>query len=312
MNDEKVNANEKVAERHPKPAFLQINALTGSGHTESGLNTPMRSSTPQPGSPPPSQLPSSVQSEAQQPQPDSTKTGSRPLAESQWWSAASQPGNLLVALGGNACIYHREIPLYKRFEIWTRILSWDRKWVYIVSHFVEAGAFKPPRYILQPSKGVKPWVVKGEKMDEFKGMSEEEKKSAWRKRIYASSVSKYVVKKGRLTIPPELVLQRSEMLPPKPPGAKSTFEMGYMPPKMEEGKQEQGTPESGSTFDVLEESLFQNEDSEDEWTWEKCERMRLKGLKLAQHFDALDGLRKAFDGGEDGVMGVFTDLVGNI
>lgn len=186
----------------------------------------------------------------------------------------------------------------------------------MVSHFVEAGAFRPPRYVLQPWKGVGTWVVKGEKGKgltgkELKGMSAEEKRRFWRRKIYASSISKYVVKKGRLTIPPELVLARSEMLPPKPPGAKSTFETGYTPPKIDSPPNGE-TPESGSTLDVMEESLFNEERSEGEWTWEKCEAMRVKGLKLAQHFDALDGLRETFDGGEMGVMGVYTDLIGNI
>jgi len=279
-----------------KTAFLQIGALAGSGNTESGINTPQRSSSPQRSGSPSASL--------------TAPQASQSLTEAEFMAEAQKPGNLLIALGGTSCAFHREIPPYTRFEMWTRVLSWDRKWIYVVCHFVEAGAFDPPRYILQPWKGVRSWMVRGAGgTNTLAVMSDAEKKTLFRKKIYASSISKYVVKKGRLTIPPELVLERSEMLPPRPPGVKSAFST---PQTTDSPKQE--TPESGSTLDVFEESLFPDSDgaSGEEWTWEKCEKMRLKGLKLAQHFDALDGLRETFDGGEDGSMGVFTDLIGNI
>ena len=43
-----------------KAPFLRISALAGSGNTESGVNTPNRVATPQPGSLPPHALPSSL------------------------------------------------------------------------------------------------------------------------------------------------------------------------------------------------------------------------------------------------------------
>ena len=290
-----------------KSSFLTISALAGSCNTESGLNTPSRVATPQPGSSPPS----SSSSLPAAPAGSSSGGERRELTESEWWTAATKPGNLLIALGGNLCLYHREIPPFTRYEVWTRVLSWDRKWLYVVSHFVEAGAFRPKNYVLQPWKGSrsKGWVGKGEGERE---LSEEEKRARLRKKVYASSVTKYVVKKGRLTIPPELVLARSEMLPPRPAGAPSTFNTGYMPPKSESPKAGSADGSSNETLDVLEESLFPKDEEDGEWTWEKCEAMRLKGLKLAQHFDALDGLRDVFDGGENGALGVYKDLIGNI
>ena len=289
-----------------KAPFLRISALAGSGNTESGADTPNRVPTPQPDSPPPASFSLSAA-----PAESSAGGERRQLTESEWWAAATKPGNLLIALGGNSCHFHREIPPYTRFEIWTRVLSWDRKWLYVVSHFVEEGAFRPKNYILQLRRGSrsKGWVGKG--VGEG-GLSEEERRMKLRKKVYASSVSKYVVKKGRLTIPPELVLARSEMLPPRPAGAQSTFSTGYMPPKLENQKAESADGSSSGTLDVLEDSLFPKDDEDGEWTWEKCETMRLKGLKLAQHFDALDGLRDVFDGGEKGAMGIYTDLIGGI
>ena len=293
-------------EKASKVPFLRISALAGSGNTESGLNTPSRVATPQPGTPP--HASSSLSAAA--PAESSSASERRELTESEWWSVATKPGNLLIALGGNSCHYHREIPPYTRFEIWTRVLSWDRKWLYVVSHFVEEGAFRPKSYILQPRKGSrsKGWVGK----QEGEVLSEEERRTKLRRKVYASSVSKYVVKKGRLTIPPELVLARSEMLPPRPAGAPSTFNTGYMPPKSEVQNVDNADGSSSVTLDVLEESLFPKDEEDGEWTWEKCETMRLRGLKLAQHFDALDGLREVFDGGERGAMGIYTDLVGGI
>ena len=292
-----------------KAPFLRISALAGSGNTESGFNTPNRVATPQPSSPPRHAVPSYLSPAA--PAESSSANEKKELTESEWWAAATKPGNLLIALGGNSCHYHREIPPYTRFEIWTRVLSWDRKWLYVVSHFVEEGAFRPEKYILQPRKGSrsKGWVGKGESGE---SLSEEERKTKLRGKVYASSVSKYVVKKGRLTIPPELVLARSEMLPPRPAGAPSTFNTGYMPPKLENQKAESADGSSSGTLDVLEGSLFSKDEEDGEWTWENCEAMRLRGLKLAQHFDALDGLRDVFDGGEKGAMGIYTDLIGGI
>ncbi|CAK40115.1 uncharacterized protein An09g01760 [Aspergillus niger] len=51
-------------------------------------------------------------------------------------------GELNIALGSTACVFKREIKPYQAYEIHTRLLSWDEKWVYFVSHFVKTGGKK--------------------------------------------------------------------------------------------------------------------------------------------------------------------------
>jgi hypothetical protein len=48
-------------------------------------------------------------------------------------------GKYFVALGAVSCFFQRQIEPFQAFEIWTRVLSWDRKWLYLVSHIVEKG-----------------------------------------------------------------------------------------------------------------------------------------------------------------------------
>lgn len=237
----------------------------------------------------------------------------RDMTEEEFMAVAAQPGNLLIALGSVACFFHREVAPYKQFEIWTRLLTWDRKWMYIVSYFVEAGAFQPGEYFLQPWRKNK----KGEKSKEGEAVKGQKEKIHGK--ILATSIATYVVKKGRLTIPPEIVLQRSGMLPERPRGVPSAF---FTPTGSVSTTPNPGTvnsvesnPEATtarSVADVLEESLFPDSTSEDigEWTWERMEKERIRGLKFAQAFDGLNVLREEFDCGEGGVLGVFPDLLG--
>lgn len=37
-------------------------------------------------------------------------------------------GRHLIALGGISCLFKKEILPYKKYEMWTRVLCWDRKW----------------------------------------------------------------------------------------------------------------------------------------------------------------------------------------
>ncbi|KAI1429117.1 capsule polysaccharide biosynthesis protein [Xylaria sp. FL1777] len=94
-----------------------------------------------------------------------------------------------VVLGGVQCSFKKELKPYQRYEMWSRILSWDRKWLYVVTHFVEKGAVKP---------GSRP--------------------EDWQKKIHASGLSKYVFKIGRLTVHPAVLIEASDMLPERPGG----------------------------------------------------------------------------------------------
>lgn len=97
--------------------------------------------------------------------------------------AEGKPGQLRPILGSVHCSFKKEIRAYEKYEVRSRILGWDAKWLIIASWFV-----LPAR----------------------KGQSEE---------LCASALSKYVIKKGRITVKPELALKISGWLPPKPADA---------------------------------------------------------------------------------------------
>lgn len=47
-----------------------------------------------------------------------------------------QSHHLNIVLGSTCVIFHWEIGLLQKCDIWSRVLGWDGKWVYIVSYFV--------------------------------------------------------------------------------------------------------------------------------------------------------------------------------
>lgn len=120
--------------------------------------------------------------------------------------AVKSKGKYIVALGAVACVFRKEIKPLESFDIWTKVLTWDDKWLYIISHIVKKDAMKPTKYFLQPWK-------KGAKKTEPVAGSEEKDMT---KSIFATSIAKYVLKKGRLTVAPEILLSRGDLLPPKP------------------------------------------------------------------------------------------------
>lgn len=203
-------------------------------------------------------------------------------------------GKFAIALGGITCHFRREIAPYAKFEIHTRLLCWDRKWLYLVSHLVKAGVARPATYALQPwkrGKGVEA---------EQEGAYREKLKAA----VFASSIAKYVVKKGRMTVPPEDVLRRSGLLPVRPSSLDdSSSGTGNTSPE-----QGAATP-NGAAPELLASSVVPNGDDDTEWTWEKVEAERARGMKLAELFAGLDGLHEEFNGGRDGVLGEYPDLL---
>ncbi|KAI9927086.1 hypothetical protein ASPWEDRAFT_177546 [Aspergillus wentii DTO 134E9] len=91
--------------------------------------------------------------------------------------AQGKKGFLGFILGSVYTNFKREIPAYAKYEVKSHIASYDQKWIYIVTYFLKPGM-----------KGVK----NGEKVDEEK----------LKKGLYAVAISKYVLKKGRYTVPP--------------------------------------------------------------------------------------------------------------
>ena len=106
-------------------------------------------------------------------------------------------GKFAVCLGAVSCSFLKEVKPYQRYEMWTRMLSWDHKWIYIVTHFVRKN--KSGRDLAADKKRPDHPLNGTERVDE--------------NLIVASALSKCVFKKGKWTIPPETMLSVSGLLP---------------------------------------------------------------------------------------------------
>lgn len=177
-------------------------------------------------------------------------------------------------------MFKREIKPYAKFEMWTRILCWDRKWFYLVTHLVKPGVGKPTSWTLQPWRKGKAGI---EDFDKEKLMGA----------VYATALAKYVIKRGRITVPPEQALIDADMIPVKPEGW------------VYKGDEATNGHANGDISGVLPSKTF----SAEEWNWDVIEAERLRGLTLAQNFANMDGMHEFFDGGKHGALGEYADLL---
>ena len=219
---------------------------------------------------------------------------------------AMAPGGLEVRLGGVSCQFRKEIKPYEKFEVWTRVLCWDRKWLYLICHFVKPGVVRPKSYMLQPWR--KERQQKHDHGVESNGSANKDAASSPHPAIFATGIAKYVCKKGRLTIAPERVLQASNLLPPRPANHDTPPATSTPTPESTSNTAavasivDQLTP--GNAEDVVVASLKAGVESESaEWTWEKVEAERKRGLKIAEMWGALDGLNAEFAGDGAVVLG---------
>lgn len=185
-------------------------------------------------------------------------------------------GKHMIALGGISCLFKKEILPYQKYEMWTRLLCWDRKWFYFVTHLVKPGVGQPSTWTLQPWKKSK---ETGQTVDS------EKLKGA----VYATAIAKYVIKRGRITVPPEQALLDADMVPVKP----------------------EGWVYQGRTGDATKDAngILPEANTAGDWNWDIIEAERLRGLHVAQKFAEMDGMHEYFDGGKDGVLGEFADLL---
>jgi hypothetical protein len=184
-----------------------------------------------------------------------------------------------IVLGSVYCTFKREIKPFELYEMHSKVISWDKKWMYILTCF------------MRPARGG------GEKT------------------MLAVAVSKYVVKKGRLTVAPERILRASGFLPAPPAGieAKATpadssaDASGVDTPGSTEGITATGV--DGSLVrevlklsedqipgqETLEKQQKENTDlwSSEEWTCERIDQERQRGLKVVDGYTTLDD--KLFD-----------------
>ncbi|KAK6525480.1 hypothetical protein TWF694_005614 [Orbilia ellipsospora] len=201
---------------------------------------------------------------------------------------------LYVALGGVMSLFRREIKPYEKYEVWSRVLGWDDKWFWVVSHFVSATG--------DPKHGGK-------------------------RKIYASSLSKYVFKVERKTIPPIDVLEESGLLPRRPqavvtpPGEKvadkpaGLMESADLIVKTEvlhphlqhmDADSNAGSDVGSGSVPIIvtpedqlaaEEEELEMVDKITRWDWETVDRLRKQGLRTAHHMLGLDALEGEFEKG---------------
>ncbi|MCJ1358897.1 MAG: hypothetical protein MMC33_008897 [Icmadophila ericetorum] len=212
-----------------------------------------------------------------------------------------------VILAAVCCSFKREILPYRSFEVWTRVLAWDRKWLYVVSHFVEKGKVRT-EWLDEQWWWMKPLRGKRRSVTEGKGAGKEPK-------IFASALSKYVFKQGRITIAPAKVLQFSGYLPPRPEShpaqpdsqgtnTPSSSEEGLsavphvlpsestvlVPPMTHEDTEE---VEARADVDASIEPLTGVKEGE-KWTWEAIEEERIRGLRIAECMVKMEELHGEF------------------
>ncbi|OKL56445.1 hypothetical protein UA08_08167 [Talaromyces atroroseus] len=212
-------------------------------------------------------------------------------------SAEGKKGTITAMLGSTYTHFKREIPTGHAYEVWSRIMTWDHKWLYVVTHFVCRGKIVPRACVAdlvedrqqQQSVHMKPFNT---------SLSSSEIESS----VYASSVSKCVFKKGRLTVSPERILSASGLLSNVLPPDTSPID-----PTSLKG----GDGEGEITIDVLEKKLSAHADDQDLAT--RIEAERCKNLRFAELSSGLEDLQRNFLKDEEvlnGVisLGTFTDL----
>ncbi|GKZ29634.1 hypothetical protein AbraIFM66950_005788 [Aspergillus brasiliensis] len=163
-----------------------------------------------------------------------------------------------VALGSTYTSFKREILPLQKYRVMSRVVGWDRKWVYVLSAFVSI-----------PSASSK------KKMGGGKG------------KVFATAVSKYVVKKGWVTVPPERVLRASGMLPERSPGEKDEEVDGVVVEEEEEGTVENIVEVGGEVLSRDGDAKGEG-DGVSDWTWEMIEEERVRGMKVVEGYVGLD------------------------
>ncbi|OJJ33581.1 hypothetical protein ASPWEDRAFT_115453 [Aspergillus wentii DTO 134E9] len=109
----------------------------------------------------------------------------------------SSSGLLRFGMGGVSCNFKKEIKPGQRYEVWTRVCSWDEKWVYIISHFVSRRG--------RAAEGGRP------RSDSVTPLLDEKDPTA--PVIHAVALSKFVFKEGRRTLRPREFFQRCRLIP---------------------------------------------------------------------------------------------------
>jgi hypothetical protein len=178
-----------------------------------------------------------------------------------------------IVLGSVYCTFKREIKPFELYEMHSKVISWDKKWMYILTCFMRPG------------------------------------RRGGENTVLAVAVSKYVVKKGRLTVPPERLLRASGFLPAPPEIEAKTALVdsaeasGLDTPGSGDGITATGGVDGSLVREVLkmnddqiperevlEKQQRDNNDSwnPEQWTWERIDQERMRGLEVVDGYTNLD------------------------
>jgi hypothetical protein len=175
-----------------------------------------------------------------------------------------------IALGGVSCIFRREIQPFQSYEVWSRVLAWDEKWVYVTSYFVKKGTGKKAAKRAAKANG----QVNGSAGNHDQATNDTQEPEL---DVLASCIARYVFKDGRRTVRPAEVLE----------------EIGLI-----------------ITTDVQGAGIDSKTESKDKgkWSAELFESERKRGMEMAAMFTGLEGLPTRFDPVENAILGTYSDL----
>ncbi|KAJ6023716.1 hypothetical protein N7540_004513 [Penicillium herquei] len=172
------------------------------------------------------------------------------LAPENAYSRRNRRRQLIAALGGVNCVFRQEIKPYQSFEIVSRVLAWDEKWIYIVSYFLKPTKTKQDAEITED-------------------------------RILASAVSKYVFKQGRRTVQPAEVLMNLGLLA----GDHAASDADGSADVPASAPEHPPLPRQD-----LVDYPDHNGREPDKWSWSHVEVERQRGLAIAKDMVGLNGV----------------------
>lgn len=109
-----------------------------------------------------------------------------------------------LALGAVSCSFRKELKPYEQYDMWSKILSWDEKWIYIVTHFVKKNSVRPRSCSLYPQQSCG---------YDSQDNDDSEPRTPPENTLVATALSKCVFKSGRLTVNPDKMFRLSGLLP---------------------------------------------------------------------------------------------------
>jgi len=245
-------------------------------------------------------------------------------------------GPFSIILGSVHTSFLREIKPYERYSIRSRILGWDNKWILIHSVFVRPKTTKDrQREAKEQLRKANTAAANKTNSNSNTEQSISNPNGAKEEILLATCLSKYVVKKGRFTVPPERCFRSAGWLPEKPVDAETppiTLDTSASPTptltsealnsaatitesdlrrrvQANAAKAAESLRSSTTTSDndAKAKSRPEKDDNDAErachiaasrWKWDDIDDERRRGLEVAEHWLRLDGRLKELWEGE--------------